>query len=467
MVPSTSLEQCQSSYHELDRAIQAIRRQIRYSKNIKQERISELNQKLPEIMERFKTTLKALNDENEDQSCFIWSEKKLAVLSVVTVLFTGGSIFVAALSGSEVAKWLAVGFGWCAASATGMTTCYTGKMSLDEKKKAELKEISKEGLQNAKWLKKFLKAFEELKTNENKELKQNVKKMQKIEKRMSRLFEKSESEFMKIYGEKLTNQSPSTETQTIPTPFNEKPIPALPLPDDRMESSNWEPYEGASNPNLIASPDVEEIKPESQDLDQSSPKVAFKQEEVDNGKSSDLLDKKITDLLSCYEEIPEKYNKREDYLQLLSLCIQHLPKNDPVKLEFDQLSNRKEDIIEPTSMVEKEEKSSADQEEKGISLELKNVSKIENITETVISQRYFDLTQTVASRFKIRRSIDHLNAPNGFRVTSKGTVRIKKDKINTAPPLDGLNLPEETVIDINEITPVTKKRERKRSESAV
>ncbi len=454
---SLSIEQCNLSIKELDNAVKKFERQVRHS-GIKSEELDEIDKKIQETMMQLQKTLDVLKEESEDSACVIWSEKKLIALSTITAVLTGGGVLFTALT-SEALKWVGVGFTILAGGTTGCTTCYTAKMSMDADKKAQLEKLSQEGLTNAKSFNEFISMYKQIQKEKYRKLKHSVKAMEKRKSFLKDQLEKSEQEFRK--------------SQTLLSMSIAKPFPT----DESAEKSIQKDSDNSIG-TAEESPNVNLELTEKIGKIQSDPQSPQLEMETTNNQIIDShhtkkLDEKITQCLSRYEALPTKYKKNDVYLKLVSNFIQYLPDQDPLKQEFQQLTSSLDDMIEEGALSNEQEDVPAKEkssELRIISLPLHDqMLKKEAKKEFDKAKRFDLLTNTVANRFKIRSAIPHLDAPNGYRVTSRGTVRLKRKESHPSQSSFKASKPEVMTMDMSTFNSQEnqKRSNRKRSESNV
>jgi hypothetical protein len=436
-----TIEECNQSIQYLQTEYFNYKRQkLRHSKSARKEReaedkekLDQTSKKIQEKIEEFQKTLNVLNaeDKAEEKSCFIWSEKKITAFSTVAFIGTSGGAIAASFD-VPIVKWIGVSLVILAAGAGGLLSCYSGKQTGNEKRKAQLQKLCEKGLEKAQWLLNYIQEAEEVRRQEeaNRELRHNFKK---IEKRLSQTLdqiERSNSEFQKVGFEKKSLSSDQISLPIIPTKITEQSHATI-------EMSTWDSMESAPSSDANRFPHEEEIKPQIEE-----PVKINQNEKPAEPERSKLLDKKITQFLSCVERMPEDFKdkKNDDYLQALSFCILRLPSDDPIKQTFERLSKCPAEVDSPSTANEKD--SSPENKPENI-LKRRKISfateKDKKNDPIAIAQDFEELTTKMAERFKIRREIREIPSPNGGYLTSRGTVRLKKrrSQINNSR-LDGI-----------------------------
>lgn len=437
-----SLEQCNLAIHEIDNEFYKFNRMLRHS-NIKLVELEGIDHKILQTIKHFQETIDVLEIERSSESCYSYSGRKMSIISAlsgVTVLFTTGALACAAFGSTEAVQWGGFIFGTLTAGLTGGTTWYTSKISVDAERKSKLIELTQEGLKNAALFKRFIKSFKQLKEDEHKALKHDFKKM----KRKSKLLESREvreSNSSSIYPLVSSNGSDS-ENQSKQR-------------DERVNSTISESPETPSFSDIIPIKDSQKNPETDQERSQ----------EFVKSNQTQSLDDKITECLSECEALPKKYKKKGDlYFQLLSTCIQYLPDQDPIKLEFQALANFHNETGGSSKGLNDQNDLKLDKSPPELAQDqiAQNPSlKKFAIREVDIAKRYDRLTKTVAARFKIRRPITHLDAPNGLRVTSRGTMRVDRKSSSEAESkgevcikINEVKEPEKILIEGNQVLTV-------------
>ncbi|CUI16379.1 Conserved hypothetical membrane protein [Candidatus Protochlamydia naegleriophila] len=221
-----------------------------------------------------------------------------------------------------------------------------------------------------------------------------------------------------------------------------------------------------------------------------------KLEQLRKAEAEKALDLNISVCLRHYENLG-RYRKDEVYFRLLSLLIQHLPEEDPLKVELGQFtpinpsrakdisslaqeplpitylpSNKKESpsetsqssdsnpslkIVIPTDEDDQQTEKISKKEkwtgEQGSRLLLDNESQMIQPLQSKAkyAKKLADYKRTVAQRFGIERTISFIDVPHGMRLTTDGCYpipTIDDRELDELPPRRNLN--DDVIIDIKD-----------------
>lgn len=438
----------QENIQNLDQIVFFCQRKLQ---NIKIEELEEAEKKISKIIKQFKSNLKeSEEDKNQKGLCAVFHERKMEVmigLTVANFLFSSAGLACGIFGADTVVKWGGFIFSELTFFAGGGTGIYATKISLDAEKKAKMEGINQKGLVDAKLFKKFIKSFKELKKDQYKELKHTVKRMEKRKSQLMDYLDKHDFEVNKSNlassQDAVSPSSPHDDNSYSPKQDLEVVMKKV----DEVEKSRLsQSFSSSSNLNLsqlVTQPMPAMNKEEDIKQEDSRNRVDPK-----NNASYDVM---ANQCLRYFEALPKKYRGLSCYLKVVSECIFQLPEDDSLKKEWQSFEKHKEDhLIEEiydedhsvqvatnnnNSNVEKEmdvhleilEVDELDHQQKN-AMASKEIAfeKISDPKDQLILKKYEHLVDLTRKRFQIQPNIPYLDTPNGYRMTSRGTMRISK-----------------------------------------